>query len=159
MASIQNTLTVLSVATSATLPATAVAYKALSWSAVGGVSNIGDFGDTYNKIEAKVLGTRRVQKFKGSVDAGPFEVTCVRDTVDAGQIALRTAAKSDVPVFLKLELGDKPATGASPTGTLFYLPVSVYAAPVKTGEQDSMVEQTFTCEIVGDIIEVAPSAT
>lgn len=159
MATVTNSLTVLSVATSATTPTTAALYKALTWSVVNGVTNIGDLGDTYNKIEAKVLGTRRVQKAKGSVDGGTFEVTCLRDTTDAGQIAIRTAAKSDAPIFIKIELGDKPATGANPTGTLFYAPALVFGAPVTAGESDSFVEQKFNVEIVGEILEVAPSAT
>lgn len=159
MASVTNALTTFSIATANTAATTAAAYKALTWNAVGNVTNVGDFGDVFNKIEAKVLGTRRVQKAKGSVDGGSWEITVLRDAADVGQNALRTASKLDTPVNVKLELGDKPTTGASPTGSIFYAPAIVFAAPVKAGESDSFVEQTFTVEIVGEIVEVAPSAT
>lgn len=160
MASTTNAKSTISVATSATVPATAAAYKALTWTVINDVEEIGGtFGDTYAKVEAKVLGTRRVRKGKGSVDGGAIELTVLRDAADAGQNALRTALGSDDRVFVKIELGDKPSTGASPTGSLAYMPVLVFAAPVQGGDADSFVKQVFTLEIDGETVTAAPSAT
>lgn len=157
MASVTNAKSTISVATSATTPATAAAYKALTWTVINDVEEIGGtFGDTYAKVEAKVLGTRRVRKGKGSVDGGAIELTVLRDAADAGQNALRTALGSDDRVFVKIELGDKPA-GANANGSLAYMPVLVFSAPVQGGDADSYVKQVFTLEIDGETVTVAPS--
>jgi len=151
-----NAKSTISVATSATVPADAAAYKALSWTVINDVTEIGGtFGDTYAKVEAKVLGARRVRKGKGSVDGGAIELKVLRNASDAGQTSLRTALASDEPVFIKIELGDKP-TGANATGSIAYQPVLVFSAPVNGGDADSYVEQTFTLEIVGETVAVAP---
>lgn len=150
----------ISIATSATTPANAAAYAALTWGVIGNVVDIGGtFGDAYNKIEAKVLGTRRVLKAKGSVDAGMIELKVLRDAADAGQNSLRTALGSDDLVYVKIELGDKPSAGASPKGSTVYMGVLVFGAPVTNGDADSFVEQTFNLEVNTQPVEVAPSAT
>ncbi|RXF69231.1 hypothetical protein [Hansschlegelia zhihuaiae] len=158
MASVTNAKSTISIAPSGAIPTTAAAYKALTWTVINDVEEIGgEFGDTYAKVEAKVLGTRRVRKGKGSVDGGAIELTVLRDAADAGQSALRTALASDDRVFIKIELGDKPA-GANATGSTAYMPVLVFSAPVQGGDADSYVKQVFTLEIDGETVTAAPAA-
>jgi hypothetical protein len=156
MPTVTNAKTVVSVAPTGAIPATAAAYKALTWTPVNEVTDAGgSVGDTYAKVEAKVLGARRVRKLKGSVDGGTIELKVLRDAADAGQTALRAALSSDDAIFVKIELGDKP-TGANATGSTLYAPVLVFSAQVQNGEADSFVEQNFTLEIVGEIVTAAP---
>lgn len=51
------------------------AYEALSWTEVEWVESIGEFGDSTNPVELTLLGDARVQKFKGSADAGTLQIT------------------------------------------------------------------------------------
>lgn len=51
------------------------AYEALAWTEVEWVESIGEVGDTTAAVTLTLLGDARVQKFKGSSDAGTAPVT------------------------------------------------------------------------------------
>ena len=66
-------------------------YAADTYSAVGFLESIGDFGDTWNPISFTGLSDARVQKLKGSQDGGDVSFTFAFDDTDAGQAALMVA--------------------------------------------------------------------
>ena len=70
---------------------TAVEYASDTYSAVGFLESIGDFGDTWNPISFTGLSDARVQKLKGSQDGGDVSFTFAFDDTDAGQAALMVA--------------------------------------------------------------------
>lgn len=82
-------------ACSASLPATydAAGYGALSFTAVGEVTNIdGELGRVYNTVEhAPIASSQRIQR-KGTYVVGTSEIRLAWDQSDAGQDLLRTAA-------------------------------------------------------------------
>ena len=51
------------------------AYEALAWTEVEWVEAIGEFGDSTTPVNLILLGDARVQKFKGSSDAGTLQLT------------------------------------------------------------------------------------
>jgi len=78
----------------------------LSYTAIGEVESIGEFGDSSNPITFTALSDARVTKVKASRNAGGFTITMARDTQDAGQIALRAAEKTKFDYAVKVEYND-----------------------------------------------------
>lgn len=80
-----------------TLPATQdkAGYEALTWIEVGEVTDIAEFGRTYEEIITNYLNQRRVAKHKGNYDEGSPAITVTRNTEDDGQQACQVALASD----------------------------------------------------------------
>jgi hypothetical protein len=66
-----------------------------SFTAVGEVTEIPEFGRQYNEIKYAPLSSRAVQKFKGSYDDGSVTISMGKDLSDAGQAAMLVARDSD----------------------------------------------------------------
>ena len=100
-----------SVAICASLPAThnAAGFNALSFTTVGEITNLPEFGRKFALITHKPLATRATRKLKGSYDEGqlPFELGL--DTDDAGQTIMKAASASDNPYAFRVTMqnGDK----------------------------------------------------
>ena len=73
-------------------PATydAAGFGALTFSAVAEVVSIGEHGGTTALVTHSPLDTRRVAKFKGSINNGSMPVALGLDLSDAGQLILVT---------------------------------------------------------------------
>lgn len=96
---------------SAGTPATfdVAGYAALSYTAIGEITNLGEFGREYAEIIHSPIGTRSKRKLKGSYDEGALDLQLAGDTDDAGQILLKTASNSDSDYAYRLVMqnGDK----------------------------------------------------
>ena len=86
-----------SIKISAGNPATfdAAGFGALSFTSIGEVTNIGDFGRVYQLIKHNPLATRDTKKLKGSYDPGSAELQLALDNADAGQVLAKAASVSD----------------------------------------------------------------
>jgi hypothetical protein len=106
-----NTSAGTTVQISASTPATfdSAGYAALSFTTVGEITNIGDFGREFAKIEHKPVGSRGKSKRKGSFDEGTMDFDLGLDTDDAGQILMKAAAlsDSDYSFVVNMPTGDK----------------------------------------------------
>jgi hypothetical protein len=129
----------------------------MTYVAVAGVTDIGDFGDEAEIATLKTIDGGRVRKKVGSKDAGTFELTVGRDPADAGQIAMRAAVGSKDAYALKIELNDAPA-GVGSTPTTFYLKAYVASAKNKQGGADDFVTTVFTFAIDAAPLEVPAAA-
>lgn len=95
--------TVVSVA--AAVPATydATGFAALTFTAIGEVTNLGEFGGSAQITQHIPLATGIVAKRKGSIDYGTMAMQIGKDIVDAGQVLLKAgfdgAAAYDVHSF------------------------------------------------------------
>ena len=69
-------------------------YVALSWTEVGGVSEIPEFGATYSAVTFTPLQTGIVDKFHGELNYGSITIPLGYDSEDAGQIILRDSLAS-----------------------------------------------------------------
>lgn len=72
-------------------PADAAAYAALSWTEIGDVESLGDYGDESSTLSATTLQDERAFKVKGPRDAGTIPITVLDRPDDAGQLALIAA--------------------------------------------------------------------
>src|SRR5690349_44957 len=84
-------------------------FKALTpWVLIGEVESLGEFGDQANDISFSAVGDARVRHLKGARDAGTLALTCGRDPLDAGQVALRAAQKTKYEYAFKIVAADAP---------------------------------------------------
>jgi len=123
-----------------------------TWTKVGGVTNMGTFGDTAELISSKVISEKRVRKAKGTQNAGSQQLVCNLDYSDAGQIALRAAAKAKDTYAFRVTFNDAPAGG---TPSIRYYTALVMSASEQFNEADNVMELHVTLEIDSNIVEVA----
>jgi hypothetical protein len=132
---------------STSLPATfdAAGYNALTYTAVGEITDLGEFGTEYNMVSFTALGNRRVRKFKGSYNNGALALQMGRDTSDAGQTALRNALASDNSYSFKVTLQN---------GLKLYFTGKVMSYKTNVGNVDQVTAAATSIEVDSDIIEV-----
>lgn len=130
----------------ATAPATytEAGFAALSFVLVGEITDFGEFGREYAKVDHKAVGRRRVVKRKGSFDDGGFDLQIGRDVSDAGQILLKAAANSDASYSYCMTLQD---------GTKYYFSAQAMSFKTKVGGVDDITTISVKLEIDDDIIE------
>jgi hypothetical protein len=66
-------------------------YETDSYTPVGNVEHLGEFGDERNKVTFVSLADGRVNKARGAADAGDMEVVWAHTTAEGGQLAMAAA--------------------------------------------------------------------
>lgn len=125
-------------AISAAEPATydSVGFAALTWTDVAGVTNVGEFGPTFEDVTDTPLGTGITEHRKGGADYGSFTPAMSYDPADAGQVLFLAGvdgAEKDTVFSHRVTLQD---------GTIFYVTGQIFAAPLSVGDASSMVSIT-----------------
>lgn len=140
------------ISVSATAPATydQAGFEALSFTEIGEVTDMGEFGKTYNVVTHNPIGNRQTVKRKGSYNNGTVSLQMARVPSDAGQALLVAAVDSDNSYSFKVVLQDT---------TVLYFSAQVTSYPVNIGNVDSITAATVNCEIDNAIIEVAAAAS
>jgi hypothetical protein len=102
----------------ATKPATfdAAGYGANTYTTIGEITGIGDFGREYEEVTHKPLASRGTVKKKGGYDEGKQTLNMACDEKDAGQLLLQAACLSDADYYFKIARQD---------GTVHYVPAQV----------------------------------
>lgn len=138
---------------SAGTPATfdGTGYAALTFSKIGEITDGGNHGRTYAEVKNSPIGTRGVQKYKGSFDDGNKTLQMAIDDDDAGQVLLKTALHSDSDYSFKVKYQG---------GAIDYFRAKVMKFEKATAGVDSMrtasVELSLSTNSAGiGIIEVA----
>lgn len=126
-------------------------FEADSFTEVGEVEDLGEFGDEAGEATFTALSDRRVRKFKTSFDAGTIPVTTGSDPEDPGQAAMIAAFASDLDFNFKVELNDKITLGGTPT--TLYFRGKVMSKRRNVGQVDNVVRQSFTVGINTEIFE------
>ena len=132
---------------SASAPATynSTGFAALTWTEIGEISEMGEFGRQYNLVTFNTLGDRRTVKRKGSYNDGTIACQMARVPDDAGQTILVTAVNSDASYSIKVTLQD---------GTVFYTTAQIMSYTTNIGNVDQITSATVNLEIDNDILEV-----
>jgi|SRR5215213_4703616 len=138
-----------------TEPASASAYSALTWTEVGMIESLGEYGDEAATIDFAVLGDGRVRKAKGASDAGNMAVTCAHIAGDVGQIAMVAAQLTKLTYPFKVELANKLTGGG--TNEFNYFLGLVMSKRVNVGANDNVVRRTFSVAVTSKITESAPT--
>ena len=127
----------------ATKPATfdKTGYIALAMTLIGEITNAGEHGREYEKVEHKPLATRGTVKKKGGYDDGSISLAMACDEKDAGQILLETAAGSDADHYFAITRQD---------GTVHYFAAQVMSFKRNIGERNNIVNVSSMLEITSN---------
>lgn len=143
------------IAVSAGVPATFdnTGFAALTYTPIGEVTDLGEFGREYALVTHNPLATRSTVKKKGSYNSGSITVAMALDTDDAGQVIMRTASTSDADFAFRVTLQN---------GDVYYFRGQVMSFRIGVGSVDAITTASATVELTAsaggvDIIE-APAA-
>lgn len=125
---------------SAAQPATfnSTGYAALTYTAIGEVTDLGEFGRDYNLITHSPIGSRGVVKLKGSFNQGSITVQMALDTKDAGQVLAKAAATSD---------NDYSFLVTTQNGDKYYFQAKVMSFKTNIAGVDAITSATMMLEI------------
>jgi hypothetical protein len=120
---------------SANAPATydGTGYAALTWTQVGEITSIGEYGREYTEVTHQPLASRAQQKLKGGYQEGTMPLGLALDTDDAGQIIMRAAVNSDTAISHKI---------VHQNGDVDYFRGLVYSFKKNPGELNNVVSAT-----------------
>lgn len=124
-------------------------FNVLSYTEIGEVESIGEFGDASNPITFTALADSRTTKVKGSRNAGGFTVTMGRDTGDAGQVALRAAEKTKFDYAIKVEYSDGSA-GSPSQNSIQYFKAKIMSFVDNIAGVDDITRVTASVEITSE---------
>lgn len=125
---------------SASTPATfdAAGYTALSFTNIGEITNLGEFGREYALITHNPIGNRGTVKRKGSFNEGTMALQLALDTDDAGQILAKAASLSD---------NDYSFEVTTQNGDKYYFQGQVMSFKVGLGSVDDITSASINLEI------------
>ena len=132
---------------SSSAPATynAQGFTNLTFTEIGEVFEMGEFGRNYNLVTFNPLSDRRTVKRKGSFNDGTIACQMARVPSDAGQALLTAGVDSDNSYSVKIELQD---------GTIFFTTAQIMSYTTNIGNTDQITSATVNLEIDNDILEV-----
>lgn len=81
--------------TTANSDLTSTTFAALTFTAIGSVGSIGEYGISTNMLSYDTMNTLVTRKAKGITNAGDPPIECARDDADAGQVAMNAAGAPD----------------------------------------------------------------
>lgn len=134
-------------AISAAAPASedAAGYNALTWTNIGEITELGELGATSNLITHNPVADKITRKMKGARNYGAMNLSMARDTSDAGQNLLRTAAAADGLYSFRLTLQN---------GAKMFFRALAMSASTSVGSSDSVTAMTCNLELSSTIVEV-----
>jgi hypothetical protein len=77
-------------------------YEALTWSEVGEITNVGEFGKQYDVVTHTPIGERKTFKRKGLYNQGNMALQMAKAPTDAGQVVCIASLDEDVPIAWKI---------------------------------------------------------
>jgi len=113
-------------------------YGALTFTTIGEVTDLGEFGREFNLVTHNPIGNRGTVKLKGSFNEGSISMQLGLDTDDGGQILAKAASLSDADYsfVITTQNGDK-----------YYFAAKVMSFKVGVGSVDSVTSATITLEL------------
>lgn len=130
--------TTLKISASAPASFNVAGYSALTFTAVGEITDLGEFGREFTLVTHNPVGSRGTQKFKGSFNEGTMNLSLGLDTDDAGQVLMKAASLSDGPYSFEV---------TTQNGDTYYFQAMVMSFKVGVGSVDSITTATCTLEL------------
>lgn len=116
-------------------------FEALSWTEIGLIESVGEFGDQSSDVSFAAIGDGRMRHAKGARDAGTMTLTCAHDPTDVGQGALEDAEATNDNYAFKVVLPDAPT--AQYSDTIIYFRGLVRSKRKNIGTNDNVIRNTF----------------
>lgn len=127
---------------------TQLAYEADTFQVIGGIESIGEYGDQAAEVTFTGLTDARVQKLKGSRNAGTLNIQMAFLGTDAGQADLITAEADNTSANYAFKV-------EYPDGEVRYFAGQVASVVESVGGADSVLMLTCEVRINTSIIKVA----
>lgn len=127
-------------------------FLAQSWVEIGWLENIGQFGDESAEVTFSAIGEGRLQKLKGTRNAGNMELVCGIDYEDDGQAAVRAAEATIHDYAFRVTFNDAPEGG---TPSYRYFIAKVMSAREQLDGADNVMKLNATLGINSNIVRVA----
>lgn len=145
-----------------TVATDAATYAADTYTEIGEIEDIGEFGDTFSAVNFTALSNGRVRKYKGTADAGDMTLTVGLDNGDVGQRKIADAhkdrSKGDYNIRITLNDGD-PSAVPPINPTTFYFSGKIMKNTVSPGSADNVVRRNVSIAINSDVLELLPAAS
>lgn len=133
---------------------TKTGFEALTYTKIGQVTNIPEFGPTIQVVTSEPLETGIIEKFIGFVDYGSVPIEADYDGEDAGQDMVTDAVTTTHASFGK----DFSFKLEYPSGAVRYWVGKFFSATENPGSANSMVSTSMQVEINSPILKVAAVA-
>lgn len=124
-------------------------YEALSYTLVGEVVSVGEYGATTEVVNHQPLATGVTEKFKGFINYGQASLGLAYQSDDAGQVILKDLSDG----ANRLSRGSMKVT--YPEGNVDYLDVGVFSYTKNPGAANSIIASTVAIEVNRAAVEVA----
>ena len=140
--------TTLAISASAPSAETATGFGAVTYTDIGEIVSVGEYGASSNLVTNNPLNDRKTYKFKGSYNNGSLSMNLAKDVDDAGQVILAAAASptNDADYTFEVTLSD---------GSIEYFTAKVMSYTTVVDSVDSITGSTAQLEIISDIVQVA----
>lgn len=126
-----------------------------TYTEVGEITDLGEYGRTYDIIKHQAIATGKTFKFTGAYDEGQLALQLGQDLKDAGQAIL--LANQGEAVYFQIQFDDAAATSGA-TGTIDDFLGVITSFKTKVGGPTSIIGASCNIEISGDITRTAASA-
>lgn len=113
-------------------------YAALTYTAVGEITNYGEFGRVYALVTHNPVASRGTVKKKGSFNEGQMALQIGLDTVDAGQVLMKAASLSDNNYAFEV---------TTQNGDIYYFQAQCMTWKVTLGGVDTITSAAATLEL------------
>ncbi|KAB0679518.1 phage major capsid protein [Aureimonas leprariae] len=133
-------------------------FEALTWTLVGSIADIGNFGDTREEVAVELYGSGRRIKRAGVRDAGKLSLKVARDSFDAGQALIRAGFEGGKPNAFKVVLPDRP-TGTNGKPTTIYVSGVILSNELEFGGPNNIIMQNLEISLTDKPLEIAASLT
>jgi hypothetical protein len=131
-------------------------FAALTYTEIGLVESLGEFGDQSSAVTFAVIGDGRTRKAKGARDAGSVSITVAHGSDDAGQAALIAAEATYNNYAFKVVLPNRLNVGG--TDEIQYFRGLVMSKRMNVGGNDNVVRDTFEVGINSPVYVVPATA-
>lgn len=127
-------------------------FSAVTWTEIKPLESIGSIGDTSETVSINVIGVGRVQKIKGTRDAGTMQVVAALDYSDAGQAAVLAAEATPYNYAFRLVFNDAPA-GGTPSERMFV--AVVLSAAEQLDDANNVMKLNISLGVNSSIARIA----
>lgn len=136
--------TVLSVSAAAPATYDLTGFSALTFTAVGELSDLGAFGKKFNLVTFNPLGDRKTVKRKGSYNNGTLALKMGAAPTDAGQVIMEDGSNSDSSYSFRV---------VTQSGSTYYFSGQIMGWMLEVGSVDQIMGASADLEIDNDIIK------
>lgn len=128
-------------------------FQADSYTEIGEIESVGDFGDESTAVNFASLADGRTRVYKGTRDAGNIDIVVGDDASDAGQLALTAAEATQFDYNIMVVNNDAITLGGTDSIDFFY--GKVMSKRKGVGDVNNIVRRTYTTHINSRIVTVA----